>query len=272
MFMYKIMALDVGNKRIGIAMSDLMRIIASPYENYQRKNIGEDIRHIGNIIKENNVQKLIAGLPVSMDGSENAQCQSVKSFCATLEKKLKMPVEYVDERFSTVSAERTLIEADVSRKDRKNLKDKLAAAIFLQSYLDKLNYNKGAQNSMENKDKKQEEFLGCGCGCGCGCNEEASCGCDEEDIVELVDDDGKVVKFIHVATIDYKDNWYVFFSPMEEVEGVTCDEVVIFRLDNDAEGGDVFTPIEDEKLLQEVYNEYLNMMDEEEEGEEGEEE
>lgn len=117
---------------------------------------------------------------------------------------------------------------------------------------------------MQDKDKMQEEFSGC---C-CGCNDDA-CGCgEEEDIVELVDDQGKVVKFIHVATIDYKDNWYVFFSPMEEVDGVTCDEVVIFRLDSDEEGGDVFTPIEDEKLLEEVYNEYLNMMEEEEQEEE----
>ena len=104
----------------------------------------------------------------------------------------------------------------------------------------------------------------------CDCGEEA-CDCEEYgDIVELVDDDGNTLKFVHVATIDYENKWYVFFSPTEEVEGVTTDEVVIFRLDSDKEGKDVFSPIEDEELLQKVYDEYVKIMEEDEETEENE--
>lgn len=96
------------------------------------------------------------------------------------------------------------------------------------------------------------------CGCGCGCDEE-------NDIVELVDEDGNAVKFSHVATIDYQNEWYVFFTPAEEVEGVSSEEVVIFKLDSDDEGKDVFSPIEDEELLQKVYDEYLKVIDEDDE-------
>lgn len=91
---------------------------------------------------------------------------------------------------------------------------------------------------------------------------------EESDIVELVDEEGKSVNFRHVATIDYKDEWFVFFSPVEEIEGVTEDEVVIFKLGTDETGADVFLPIEDDKLLDEVYAEYIKVM-EEEDGEGG---
>jgi putative Holliday junction resolvase len=137
--MGKIMALDVGRVRIGIAISDPLRIIASPYENYKRKNIREDIAHIKNIIISSGAEKAIIGLPVSMDGTLNQQCQSIMGFAEELKKEINIPVEFTDERFSSVAAESVLIEADVSRKDRKNLTDKLAAAIFLQSYIDNKN-------------------------------------------------------------------------------------------------------------------------------------
>lgn len=134
----KIMALDLGKVRIGIAMSDIMEVIASPYENYKRKNISSDIAHIKNIIEQNGVEKVVVGLPVSMDGSLNEQCHSVMGFVDELKKAVDLPIEYVDERFSSVSAERVLLDADVRRKDRREVRDKLAASIFLQSYLDKL--------------------------------------------------------------------------------------------------------------------------------------
>lgn len=85
----------------------------------------------------------------------------------------------------------------------------------------------------------------------------------EDEIIELIDDSGKTVQFYHIATIDYKEDWYVFFTPVEETEEVSDDEVVIFKLGSDDEGNDVFLPIEDEKLLQKVYDEYVKMMEEE---------
>lgn len=139
--MGKIIALDVGKVRIGIAQSDSMQIIASPYENYTRKNITEDIAHINDIVISCGAEKIIVGLPVSMDGSSNAQSEYTEHFTDMLKNVVTVPVEYVDERFSSISAERLLINADVKRKDRKKSIDKIAAAIFLQSYLDR-NKNK----------------------------------------------------------------------------------------------------------------------------------
>lgn len=141
--MYKIMALDIGSVRIGIAVSDIMQIIASPYENYTRKTINQDIAHINNIIAAENIKKVVAGLPVSMDGSENPQCRKIRNFCAKIEQAIGMQIEFIDERFSSLSAERVLLQANVSREGRKGVKDKLAASIFLQSYLDKINNKKG---------------------------------------------------------------------------------------------------------------------------------
>ncbi|MDD4002847.1 MAG: Holliday junction resolvase RuvX [Clostridia bacterium] len=137
------MALDIGSVRIGIAISDIMQIIASPYQNYNRKTINQDIAHINNIIETENIKKVVAGLPVSMDGSENTQCRKIRNFCAKIEEAINMPIEFIDERFSSVSAERVLLQANISRQGRKKVKDKLAASIFLQSYLDKINNKKG---------------------------------------------------------------------------------------------------------------------------------
>ena len=89
----------------------------------------------------------------------------------------------------------------------------------------------------------------------------------DEEVIELIDEDGNTVKFYHVATIDYKEDWFVFFTPAQEVEEVSEDEVVIFKLGLDDEGKDVFLPIEDEKLLNEVYEEYVKLMEQEMDGE-----
>lgn len=89
----------------------------------------------------------------------------------------------------------------------------------------------------------------------------------EGDIVELESEDGETVKFQHVATIDYKGDWYVLFSPVEAIEGVEEDEAVIFKLGTDENGGDVFLPVEDDELLDAVYDEYVKIMEEEDEWE-----
>lgn len=134
--MYRILALDVGRVRIGIAMSDLLRTIASPYESYKRININSDIAHIISIINNNEVKNVVVGLPLSMDGSENEQCRSIKWFADKLKESTDIPITFVDERFTTMSANRILLEADVSRLGRKQVVDKVAASFILQNYLD----------------------------------------------------------------------------------------------------------------------------------------
>ncbi|MCL1900925.1 MAG: DUF1292 domain-containing protein [Firmicutes bacterium] len=83
----------------------------------------------------------------------------------------------------------------------------------------------------------------------------------EDEVIELEDEDGKTIKFFHVATIDYKEDWFVFFAPAEDMDELEDDEMVVFKLGQDEKGKDIFIPIEDEKLLDEVYEEYLKVVE-----------
>ena len=138
---YKVMALDYGDVRIGIALSDVTRFLASGYENYTRKAIVEDCMHIAEIVNANNVKIIVLGLPINMDGSKGERVEKTYAFAEELSKYTDAKIEYLDERLTSVSAEKILISADVSRKKRKEVLDKLSATIILQDYLD-MNYRK----------------------------------------------------------------------------------------------------------------------------------
>ncbi len=132
------MALDVGNVRIGIALSDLMGIIANPLETYTRKgDIEKDVGYIVSLAKSREVTLIISGLPLDLKGREREQAEKTREFIDALEAACEIPVEYLDERFTTLSAERVLIEGNVRREDRKKVIDKVAATIILQNYLDR---------------------------------------------------------------------------------------------------------------------------------------
>ena len=138
--MGRIMALDVGNVRIGIAVSDLMGIIANPLETYTRKgNLAIDAEYIANLAKQKEVSLFISGLPLSLVGGENEQTLKTREFIDELQKHTDIPVKYLDERFTTLSAERVLIQGNVRRENRKKVIDKVAATIILQNYLDSKN-------------------------------------------------------------------------------------------------------------------------------------
>ena len=138
---YRVMALDYGDVRIGIALSDVTRFLASGYENYTRKNLDTDCRHIADIINNNNVKVVVLGLPINMDGSHGVRVEKTYEFAEYLKKYTDAKINFYDERLTSVSAEKILISADVSRKKRKEVLDKLSATIILQDYLD-VNYRK----------------------------------------------------------------------------------------------------------------------------------
>ena len=133
----KYLALDVGDVRIGIAMSDMLGIIATGYETYTRKKNESDFDYLSDLIKSNNVGTVVVGLPINMSGDEGNRAEIVRNFANELQNHIDVPIVFQDERLSTVSAERILLEADVSRIKRKTVIDKIAATIILQSYLDK---------------------------------------------------------------------------------------------------------------------------------------
>jgi putative Holliday junction resolvase len=134
----RLMGLDVGAKTIGIAFSDVRRVVATPRETIRRTKFTRDVETLRRLIEANDVGGLVIGLPINMDGSEGPRCQSVRQFAANLLAKIDIPVAFWDERLSTVAAERALIEADVSRKRRAEVVDKMAAAYILQGALDRM--------------------------------------------------------------------------------------------------------------------------------------
>ena len=133
----KIIALDIGTVRIGVATSDIMEIIASAYEVYRRKSLDVDVKHIAELVNNLNAGLVVIGLPLKMDGTEGQSVQMAKSFGEELSKLVSVPICYQDERLSTVSAERILIESGMRREKRKDKIDSLAATIILQTFLDK---------------------------------------------------------------------------------------------------------------------------------------
>ena len=131
----QIVGLDIGDVRIGVAVSDASRLIASPVEVITRVGWGPDTRKILEICRRYNTEIVVSGLPLNMDGSEGFQAQKVRGLCAQLEKS-GLTVYYQDERLTTVEAEDSLLMDNMSRRDRKTHVDKVAAALILQAYLD----------------------------------------------------------------------------------------------------------------------------------------
>ena len=134
----RIMALDVGTKRIGVALSDPLKITAQGLETFQLTTLEKDIAGLWQLIDDHEVSQLVVGLPKNMNGSLGFKAEEVQQFIADLTAERPIEVIWVDERLTTVSAERALLEADVSRAKRKKVVDKMAAVIILQSYLDRL--------------------------------------------------------------------------------------------------------------------------------------
>lgn len=133
----RIVALDVGDRRIGIAVCDEMRIIASPHSVYTRVGFGPDVRHIKAICDQLGTKDVLCGLPRNMDGTEGFQSQKVRALAEQLEN-AGLNIFYQDERLTTVTAERALIEGGMHRQERRGTVDKVAAAVILQQYLDTL--------------------------------------------------------------------------------------------------------------------------------------
>lgn len=136
----RLLGLDVGDKTVGVAVSDSRRSVASPVDTIRRAKLAADVAALRKILQERQVVGLVVGLPVNMDGSEGPRCQSVRAFVRNLAQQgLSLPVAFWDERLSTAAVERFLVdEADMTRAGRARVVDKMAAAYILQGALDAL--------------------------------------------------------------------------------------------------------------------------------------
>lgn len=133
------LGLDYGDKRIGVALSDELGWTAQGLEVIHRKTLELDSERIAQLIEQYSVGEVVVGLPKNMNGSIGPRGELALAFAEQLRARIQVPIRMWDERLTTVSAERTLIEADVSRKKRKQVIDKMAASIILQNFLESIN-------------------------------------------------------------------------------------------------------------------------------------
>lgn len=138
--MGRLLAIDHGEKRIGLAISDPNKIISKPLKTILLSDIELFYKKLLEIILDYDIEKLIIGLPVGMDGNYTLQTEKVEAFKDALQEKIKIPIEMFDERLSSISAKKSLISQGVKTGHNKSQIDQTAAAIFLQHYIDTLNY------------------------------------------------------------------------------------------------------------------------------------
>ncbi len=153
----RILALDSVTKRIGVALSDELGWTAQPLETFERRTLDRDLAHIHALVQTHDVKQVLVGLPFRLNGEEGPAAKAVQGFVDCLEKALVVPVVTWDERLTTREAEDLLIAADVSRKKRKGVVDRVAAAILLQGYLEAHTSGGVAPSSGDNSDSEIRE-------------------------------------------------------------------------------------------------------------------
>ena len=202
--MGRVLALDVGDVRIGVAVSDEGRIIAQPLEVYTRVGFGPDSRYVQALCQRYEADQVLLGLPLNMDGSAGGQAQKVRAFGDVLQK-AGLPVCYQDERMTTVTAERVLLDGNVSRENRKHHVDKLAAAVILEQWLASRRETAERRQTME----------------------------DNSNLVQLQDENGKDVNFEHLMTIEHEGGYYVLLEATEDMDDCKEGEAIILKIIKD---------------------------------------
>lgn len=134
----RILSLDVGSRTIGVACSDALLMTAQGLETIRRTSLEKDFGRIQELVDQYEVHEIVVGMPKNMNGTKGDRAQKTEEFVDKMKEVIKTPVTFWDERLSTVMAEKSLIAADVSRKKRKSVIDKMAAVVILQGYLDRI--------------------------------------------------------------------------------------------------------------------------------------
>ena len=246
----RILALDVGDRRIGIAVSDPLGLTAQPIETYTRVGYGPDTRHIVALAAQYETNRILCGLPRNMDGTQGGQAQKVRDFAAQLEQ-AGLSVEYYDERMTTMVAESALLEANMSRADRKKKVDMVAAVVILQSYLD-AQAARAAAPQQEDREQAQEQG-----------NDGVLGGAQDGDVLEMEDEDGNILRFELSAEVEYKGEQYVLLVCTQGAGDLEENESVIMRCVSDEDGAPCYQSLDDERLIDAVYAAYLRRSEQE---------
>ena len=241
-------AFDIGDKRIGVAVSDPFNEYAMPCDTYFRtRSFQTDVQAIAKIAKDKGVGVIVCGLPVNTDGTESEQTEKTRRFINALQGETDLPIVLEDERFTTAEAREAQMMSGVKQSRRKQTVDSIAASFILESYLKK-------QKSQEKEKTMKDEM-----------NVEYD---DELDrIIELEDEDGNAEKFLHIGTIEYRGEWYCFFQKAEPETEEEEDEVVMFRLVGEGDDKRLET-LDDEQLMDEVFAEFCHQYEDFEDSDE----
>lgn len=250
----RIICLDIGEKRIGVAVSDPLGLTAQGVETIWTKGFERDAARVLELCRQYETDRVLCGLPLNMDGTAGFQAERVRAFADVLAQR-GLDIRFQDERLTTKMARDVLLEANVRRSRRKDVIDKLAATYILQSCLDSggwkddrpANQSRGVWHMSENMNQDLDM--------------------EREDIVELVDEDGVSVRFEHLMTLEHEGRAYICLVPIDPMEDVDEDGLVIMRIETDEEGNDYYTTIEDDAELEAVFEKYLEIAEADEDEE-----
>lgn len=237
-------ALDVGDVRIGVAVSDPTGVIAQPLEVYKRVGFGPDSRYVLGLCERFDTRDVLLGLPLNMDGTRGGQAEKAMAFGQVLER-AGLNVMYQDERLTTVTAESVLVDGGVRRADRKRYVDKLAAAVILEQWLATQSRRKEESDMADNNENMMEET---------------------DHMVQLTDENGNEINFEHLMTMEHEGSYYVVLEATEDTDDCKEGEAIILKIVRDEESGeDVYATIEDEDEFNAVFNKCVAAMEEEDE-------
>ena len=263
----RVLGLDVGDRRIGVAVSDPLMMCAQGLTVLQRRKEQDDIEKIKGIVKDQEVSRIICGFPRNMNGTSGPQAEKVGQFSEALQKAVDIPVTLWDERLSTVAAERVLNEAGLGWRKQRKVVDKTAACVILQSYLDSCRLraeDEGAESQSLCLNPSQRidnpDYVG-----GNGMSEKINGeplenGEEEMTVVVLEDEDGKSEEYGVLGSFEFEDRRYAVLAPMDgeadtedlDDEAEEIREAFIFIVTEDDEGNDVFQDVEDDDEFERV--------------------
>ena len=253
----RVICLDIGEKRIGVAVTDALDLTAQGVETIRCKGFEKDAARVLELCRQYETDRVLCGLPRNMDGTEGFQAARTRAFAEKLASE-GLNIRFQDERMTTKLARDVLLQADVRREKRKDVIDKLAATYILQSFMDaggwredrpKI-YLKGVWKMSENMNQDLDM--------------------ERENIVELVDEDGNEVRFEHLMTLEHNGGVYICLAPVDPMEDVEEDELVIMRIEEDEDGNDVYATIEDDAELDAVFEKYLEIAEADDDDDAGE--
>ncbi len=252
----RIMALDVGDKWIGVALSDELQILVSTKPALRRMGSPDDIRTIVRWTREWNVSEIVVGLPLNMNASIGPQAERTLEFVAALDDATTCPVTTWDERLTTKEAERLLVQRDIRRDRRKRMVDGVAAALILETYLNSRR-RPGNPGTVAPKYGSEETEM--------ADNDNdlmAPMGDEEDEIITLTDEDGNEHEFVVVDVIEVEDLEYAILLPIDTEDDEEA-EAVILRLEKDSDGDDILVDIDAEDEWEKVAQAYEDLLEDE---------